>query len=76
MDALRDLGMADRDFGWTIEMQVKAAARGLRAAEVPGSYRKRIGVYKISGTVLGSWKAGKKMLWIVGREWWKKARGP
>jgi glycosyltransferase involved in cell wall biosynthesis len=76
MDALRDLGMADRDFGWTIEMQVKAAARGLRSVEVPVSYRKRIGVSKISGTVLGSWKAGKKILWIVGREWVKKARGP
>ena len=72
MDALRALGMADRDFGWTIEMQVKAAARGLRTVEVAVSYRKRIGMSKISGTVLGSYKAGKKILWIVAREWIKK----
>lgn len=69
MDALRKLGMEDRDFGWTIEMQVKAAALGLRIEEVPVSYRKRIGKSKISGTVLGSWRAGKKILWVVGREY-------
>lgn len=73
LDALRGLGMEDRDFGWTIEMQVKAAARGLRAVEVPVSYRKRIGTSKISGTVLGSFRAGKKILWIVAREFAKKA---
>lgn len=69
MDALRRLGMEDRDFGWTIEMQVKAAALGLRVEEVPVPYRKRIGKSKISGTVLGSWRAGKKILWVVGREY-------
>jgi glycosyltransferase involved in cell wall biosynthesis len=70
--SLRALGMADRDFGWTIEMQVKAANLGLRSREVPVSYRKRIGTSKISGTVLGSWRAGKKILWIVAREWIRK----
>jgi glycosyltransferase involved in cell wall biosynthesis len=74
-DALKALGMADMDFGWTIEMQVKAVARGLRIAEAPVSYRKRIGTSKISGTVLGSWRAGKKILYIVAREWLRKRLG-
>jgi glycosyltransferase involved in cell wall biosynthesis len=72
--ALLRLGMADRDFGWTIEMQVKAVNQGLRIAETPVSYRKRIGQSKISGTVLGSWRAGKKILYIVAREWLRKPR--
>jgi glycosyltransferase involved in cell wall biosynthesis len=68
-EALRNLGMADRDFGWTVEMQVKALAAGLRVIEVPVSYRKRIGTSKISGTVLGSVRAGRKILSILLREW-------
>ena len=43
--------MRDPDFGWTAEMQVKALRRGLRVAEVPVSYRRRVGVSKITGTV-------------------------
>lgn len=70
--SLLDLGMADRDFGWTIEMQVKALSSGIRITEVPVSYRKRIGKSKISGTVLGSYRAGKKILWLIGREWVRK----
>jgi glycosyltransferase involved in cell wall biosynthesis len=73
--SLRELDMRDPDFGWTIEMQVKAAGLGLRVTEVPVSYRKRIGTSKISGTVLGSWRAGKKILFIVAREWLRKRRG-
>ncbi len=72
--SLLELGMADRDFGWTIEMQLKALNMGLRVCEVPVSYRKRIGVSKISGTVLGSYRAGKKILYLIGREWLKKSR--
>ena len=60
--ALEQLGMRDRDFGWTVEMQVRALQHGLRVAEVPVSYRKRIGRSKISGTVSGSVKAGVKIL--------------
>ncbi len=52
--SLLDLGMRDRDFGWTVEMQIKAARAGLRTAEVPARYRRRIGRSKISGTVSGS----------------------
>ena len=51
--ALRSLNMTDRDYGWTVEMQVKAAMQRLRIDEVPVSYRRRIGKSKISGTLRG-----------------------
>jgi glycosyltransferase involved in cell wall biosynthesis len=63
--ALERLGMADPDFGWTAEMQVKALRHGLRVAEVPVSYRRRVGVSKITGTVVGTVRAGYKILWTV-----------
>lgn len=66
--ALKNLGMRDRNFGWTVEMQIKAAAMGLKCLEVPVSYRKRIGVSKISGTLKGSVKAGIKILYLIFRE--------
>jgi glycosyltransferase involved in cell wall biosynthesis len=66
-DALERLGMADSDFGWTAEMQVKAVRHGLRCAEVPVSYRKRVGVSKITGTISGTVRAGYKILWTVAR---------
>jgi glycosyltransferase involved in cell wall biosynthesis len=69
-EALRELDMGDPDFGWTVEMQVKAAKRGLRTCEVPVSYRPRIGRSKISGTVMGSIRAGRKILWTIARERW------
>jgi glycosyltransferase involved in cell wall biosynthesis len=64
-EALRSLDMKDRDFGWTVEMQVRAARRGLRHAEVPVRYRRRVGRSKISGTVGGSVRAGVKILATV-----------
>jgi glycosyltransferase involved in cell wall biosynthesis len=64
-DALRGLGMSDPDFGWTVEMQVKAARAGLRCAEVPVSYRRRVGASKISGTVAGSLAAARKILGTI-----------
>jgi glycosyltransferase involved in cell wall biosynthesis len=66
-DRLLELGMHDTDFGWTAEMQVKAAKHGLRSGEVPVSYRRRIGVSKITGTVGGTLRAGHKILWTVFR---------
>ena len=66
-DALERLDMADPDFGWTAEMQVKAVRRGLRSTEVPVSYRRRTGVSKITGTVSGTLRAGYKILWTVAR---------
>lgn len=67
---LRQLDMQDRDYGWTVEMQIKAARRALRVQEVPVSYRRRIGQSKISGTVKGSLLAGIKILWTVLRLRW------
>ena len=64
-DALEKLAMSDRDFGWTIEMQIKAAERHLRVKEVPVDYRRRIGRSKISGTLSGTIRAGYKILWTV-----------
>lgn len=63
--SLKSLGMQDRNFGWTVEMQIKAVRKGLRIFEVPVSYRKRIGTSKISGTIVGSIKAGTKILWTI-----------
>lgn len=62
------LGMADPNYGWTVEMQVKAAKIGLRWHEVPARYRRRIGASKVSGTVSGTIRAGAKILWVIARE--------
>ena len=64
-EKLLDLNMIDTGFGWTVEMQVKAAKQGLKCIEIPVSYRKRIGASKITGTVSGSAKAGYKILWTI-----------
>jgi len=65
MRALDHLGMADRDFGWTIEMQLKARTARMRVVEVPVRYRQRIGVSKITGTWRGTLLAAWKILgWI------------
>ena len=66
-EALKNLQMADRDFGWTVEMQAKAARHGLRIAEIPVRYRKRIGTSKVSGTLKGSILAGYKILFTIAR---------
>ncbi len=60
--ALQRLAMADLDYGWTVEMQIKAALQGVPATEVPVGYRKRIGRSKVSGTVRGVFGAGYKIL--------------
>jgi len=65
--ALLGLGMKDRTFGWTVEMQVKALLMKLRVAEVPVSYRRRIGVSKITGTLTGTVKAGWMILYTIFR---------
>jgi glycosyltransferase involved in cell wall biosynthesis len=67
-DALRALEMRDADFGWTVEMQVKAARRGLRCVEVPVSYRRRVGRSKITGTIRGTLRASHKILSTILRE--------
>ena len=67
--ALLALHMEDKTYGWTVEMQVKAARQGLRTVEVPVRYRKRIGTSKVSGTVRGTIGAGYKILWTIFRYW-------
>lgn len=57
-DKLLNLKMKDQWFGWTVEMQIKAAKQNLRILEIPVSYRKRIGKSKVSGTMKGSVMAG------------------
>jgi glycosyltransferase involved in cell wall biosynthesis len=66
--SLMELQMCDPDFGWTVEMQVKASKKKMKVCEVPVSYRKRIGVSKVTGTLRGSIRAGEKILYIIFRE--------
>ena len=61
-ETLQRLDMRDRSYGWTVEMQVKAARQGLRVVEVPVDYRPRIGRSKVSGTVRGTIGAGTKII--------------
>lgn len=66
VEALRRLRMVDTDFGWTVEMQLKARSCGLAVEEVPVRYRKRVGESKITGTVSGTLRAAWKILgWIL-----------
>lgn len=65
--ALELLCIKDRGYGWTVEMQIKAAGAGLRVMEVPVRYRPRIGHSKISGSLKGSIFAGAKILSTIGR---------
>ncbi len=71
---LEQLGMRDSGYGWTIEMQIKAARAKLRVKEVAVPYRCRIGRSKISGTLGGSVRAGAKILWTVARYGWQSWR--
>lgn len=64
-DKLIALNMADKTYGWTIEMQIKAAKKKYHFCEVPVRYRKRIGVSKVSGTIKGTLLAGIKIIFAV-----------
>ncbi len=63
--SLIEIDMQDKNFGWTVEMQVKAAKLKMRCTEVPVNYKKRIGVSKVSGTIKGTILAGHKILWTI-----------
>ncbi|MGM0479957.1 MAG: glycosyltransferase family 2 protein [Bacteroidota bacterium] len=63
--ALQKLQMSDKTYGWTIEMQIKAAKNRLRFCEVPVDYKPRIGTSKVSGTVKGAVFAGIKIIFAV-----------
>jgi hypothetical protein len=60
------MDMKDRNYGWTVEMQVKAAKMRLKCTEVPVKYRKRnAGQSKVSGTVKGTILAGWKIITTI-----------
>ena len=69
-ESLKALHMQDTNFGWTVEMQVKASVVGLRVIEIPVPYRRRVGVSKISGTVSGTIRAGYKILFTIAKYAW------
>jgi glycosyltransferase involved in cell wall biosynthesis len=62
---LKALQMSDLNFGWTVEMQIKALKHQLKIKEVPVRYKQRLGKSKISGTLSGSIKAGAKILYLI-----------
>jgi glycosyltransferase involved in cell wall biosynthesis len=61
----KSLGMSDKTYGWTIEMQIKAAQKKMNYCEVPVDYKARIGVSKVSGTIKGAVMAGIKIIFAV-----------
>ena len=67
LEQLNQLNMIDENFGWTIEMQIKALKQGLRVLEIPAPYRRRVGVSKISGTISGTFRAGSKIIYSIWR---------
>ena len=72
VDALQRMNMSDPTYGWTVEMQIKAAKLKLRCKEVPVRYRKRIGTSKVTGTVSGTIKASVKILYTIFKYLWVK----
>ena len=71
--SLEQLHMADRTWGWTVEMQFKAAKMGLGIVEMDVPYRRRrAGKSKISGSLIGSFGAGVKILSTIALLWWRR----
>ncbi|MEZ5528416.1 MAG: glycosyltransferase family 2 protein [Porticoccaceae bacterium] len=75
-ESYRRLHMADRGFGWTVEMQVKAIQQGIKLVEVPVDTYRRIGRSKISGTLKGTVGAAHGILSMIARLWWQDRRQP
>lgn len=72
-DVLERLSMRDRNYGWTIEMQIRALEEGLRVMEVPIRYRNRAaGVNKVSGNLTASFKAGYKIISTILRLYFRR----
>jgi len=65
-ETLQSLGMQDKTYGWTVEMQLKVLKRKIPYIELPVRYRNRIGTSKVSGTVKGTFMAGYKILGWIG----------
>lgn len=64
-DRLIEIDMQDKTYGWTVEMQLKAAKRKFKITEIPVKYRVRIGHSKISGTIKGTILAGYKIITTI-----------
>lgn len=64
-DSLLAINMQDTNYGWTVEMQLKAAKMKMKTLDVPVNYRQRIGVSKVSGTVKGTIMAGYKIIFTI-----------
>ncbi|MEQ8904972.1 glycosyltransferase family 2 protein [Ekhidna sp.] len=64
-ESLLTIDMKDRTYGWTVEMQLKAAKLNLRTKDVAVNYRQRIGVSKVSGTIKGTLGAGYKIIYTI-----------
>ena len=73
---LLELEMQDRNFGWTVEMQIKAIQKKLRYIEVPVAYRRRVGASKISGTISGTFRAGYKILYTIFKYRFRRSPDP
>jgi len=71
-EKLLDLNMQDTTYGWTVEMQVKAAKRKHKFCEVAVNYRERIGVSKVTGTIKGTILAGYKIIFTIFKYVFKK----
>jgi glycosyltransferase involved in cell wall biosynthesis len=68
--------MEDKNFGWTVEMQIKAAKMGVKCQEVPVRYHKRAaGESKVSGTIRGAWRAGTIILLCVAKHFFRGDSG-
>ena len=75
IDALHRMAMRDRGFGWTVEMQIRAIELGLRICEIPVRYRMRQGGRsKISGTIVGTVRAGAVIVFTIGKLWLTRRR--
>lgn len=71
-DKLLALNMTDIWYGWTVEMQIKAAKKSYSISEIPVSYRKRIGKSKVTGTIKGSVMAGTIIMKTIFTELFRK----
>ncbi|MEM7019388.1 MAG: glycosyltransferase family 2 protein [Pseudomonadota bacterium] len=73
--ALKRLEMEDKNFGWTVEMQIRALKCQLQVVEIPVPYRlRKFGQSKISQTVKGVLQAAMKIFFVIGRELWLQWR--
>lgn len=66
-DSLIKIDMQDKTYGWTVEMQLKAAKLKMKTCEIAVNYRNRIGTSKISGTIKGTVMAGYKIITTIFR---------